>query len=200
MSDSDKLAIAAHLHVLLRRKTGRVTDTEWMAANADYAQEIVRFARQRATEDAQRLSGMLDVLTQVPQPNLELLRRAGLRVLNSLFAHAFLRALEAFILVFAAVAVEIFFFADGGSRGRVRAFFAALGCIGATGSHGESEGCEGDGFDHSRSPVGGTGSKVAHLEGGRGKFALIVRKWWAEKQNAQSFRLGVLLNSLVGRE
>ena len=51
MSDSDKLAIAAHLHVLLRRKTGRVTDTEWMAANADYAQEIVRFARQRATED-----------------------------------------------------------------------------------------------------------------------------------------------------
>ena len=113
---------------------------------------------------------------------VDLLRRAGLRVLKSLFAHAFLRALKAFILVFAAVAVEIFFFADGGSRGRVRAFFAALGCIGATGSHGESEGCEGDGFDHSRSPVGGTGSKVAHLEGGRGKFALIVRKWWAENQ------------------
>ena len=38
--------------------------------------------RQRATEDAQRLSGMLDVLTQVPQPNLELLRRAAL--LNSM--------------------------------------------------------------------------------------------------------------------
>ncbi|UCU99535.1 hypothetical protein [Acidovorax radicis] len=52
MSDSDKLAIAAHLHVLLRRKTGRVTDTEWMAVNADYALEIVRFARQRAREDA----------------------------------------------------------------------------------------------------------------------------------------------------
>jgi hypothetical protein len=51
MSEPDKLAIAAHLHVLLRRKTGRVTDTEWMAANADYAQEIVRFARQRAQDD-----------------------------------------------------------------------------------------------------------------------------------------------------
>ena len=49
MSDSDKLAIAAHLHVLLRRKTGRVTDTEWMAANADYAQDIMRLARQCAT-------------------------------------------------------------------------------------------------------------------------------------------------------
>ncbi len=51
MPDTDRLAIAAHLHVLLRRKTGRVTDTEWMAANADYALEIVRFARQRAQED-----------------------------------------------------------------------------------------------------------------------------------------------------
>ena len=30
MLNSEKLAVAAHLHVLLRRKTGRVTDTEWM--------------------------------------------------------------------------------------------------------------------------------------------------------------------------
>lgn len=51
MLPSEKLAIAAHLHVLLRRKTGRVTDTEWMAANAEYATEIVRFARLRAKED-----------------------------------------------------------------------------------------------------------------------------------------------------
>lgn len=51
MPDSDKLAIAAHLHVLLRRKTGRVTDTEWMAVNPEYAFEIVRFARQRAQDD-----------------------------------------------------------------------------------------------------------------------------------------------------
>ncbi|MDB5939434.1 MAG: hypothetical protein JWP77_1798, partial [Polaromonas sp.] len=29
MSSNEKLAIAAHLHVLMRRKTGRVTDTEW---------------------------------------------------------------------------------------------------------------------------------------------------------------------------
>jgi len=51
MPEADKLAIAAHLHVLLRRKTGRVTDTEWMAVNAEYALEIVRFARQHAQED-----------------------------------------------------------------------------------------------------------------------------------------------------
>lgn len=51
MSSTEKIAIAAHLHVLLRRKTGRVTDTEWMASNAVYAAEIVRFAREKAAED-----------------------------------------------------------------------------------------------------------------------------------------------------
>ncbi|WP_321166253.1 MULTISPECIES: hypothetical protein [unclassified Hydrogenophaga] len=49
MSTTDVFAIAAHLHVLLRRKTGRVTDTEWLASNADYAREIVRFTREKAT-------------------------------------------------------------------------------------------------------------------------------------------------------
>lgn len=46
MRNSEKVAIAAHLHVLLRRKTGRVTDTEWMATDTRYATEIVRFARE----------------------------------------------------------------------------------------------------------------------------------------------------------
>jgi hypothetical protein len=50
---SQKLAVAAHLHVLLRRKTGRVTDTEWMAANLEYAMEIIRFARAKALEEGQ---------------------------------------------------------------------------------------------------------------------------------------------------
>ncbi|WP_367181216.1 hypothetical protein [uncultured Ramlibacter sp.] len=48
---SEKLAIAAHLHVLLRRKTGRVTDTEWLAGNREYALEIIRFSRAKAAED-----------------------------------------------------------------------------------------------------------------------------------------------------
>ncbi len=51
MSTTEKIAIAAHLHVLLRRKTGRVTDTEWMATNMEYAAEIVRFSRDKAAED-----------------------------------------------------------------------------------------------------------------------------------------------------
>lgn len=51
MRNSEKIAIAAHLHVLLRRKTGRVTDTEWMATDAAYAREIVRFARENASKE-----------------------------------------------------------------------------------------------------------------------------------------------------
>ncbi len=47
----DLYAIAAHLHVLLRRKTGRVTDTEWLATNVEYARAIVRFAREKAAAD-----------------------------------------------------------------------------------------------------------------------------------------------------
>lgn len=47
----DLYAIAAHLHVLLRRKTGRVTDTEWLATNGEYARAIVRFAREKAAAD-----------------------------------------------------------------------------------------------------------------------------------------------------
>ena len=50
MTTSEKVAIAAHLHVALRRRTGRVTDTEWMASNHEYATEIIRFARAKALE------------------------------------------------------------------------------------------------------------------------------------------------------
>lgn len=65
MLASEKIAIAAHLHVLLRRKSGRVTDTEWMATNREYAAEIIRFAREKALEDGHAdLAEWADKLTQ----------------------------------------------------------------------------------------------------------------------------------------
>jgi hypothetical protein len=78
MSAHENLAIAAHLHVLLRRKTGRVTDTEWMATNAAYAAEIVRFARAKALETnepelatwADKLHGMMQLPTAAPRASL----------------------------------------------------------------------------------------------------------------------------------
>ena len=44
MLESEKLAIAAHLHVVMRRKIGRVTDVEWMLRSPEYAREIIRIA------------------------------------------------------------------------------------------------------------------------------------------------------------
>jgi hypothetical protein len=69
---SQKVAIAAHLHVLLRRKTGRVTDTEWMASNLEYAAEVVRFARMKAVEDGHpelaEWAAKLEEAVLAPQP------------------------------------------------------------------------------------------------------------------------------------
>lgn len=48
--ESERVAAAARLHVALRRKTGRVTDTEWMAVDVPYATEMVRFARAHAAQ------------------------------------------------------------------------------------------------------------------------------------------------------
>jgi hypothetical protein len=80
---SQKLALAAHLHVLLRRKTGRVTDTEWMAGNLEYAKEIIRFARAKAEEDGHpelaEWAGKFEraVLEQAPPPRVPLAQAAA---------------------------------------------------------------------------------------------------------------------------
>lgn len=76
MLESERIAIAAHLHVQLRRVTGRVTDTEWMARNLEYADEVVRFTRETAREKglaeladlAQRLDAAMQVLRPAPKP------------------------------------------------------------------------------------------------------------------------------------
>lgn len=55
MSDNEKFAIAAHLSVILRRKIGRAIDTLWMIQNVEYAQEVLRIARDNADADIVRL-------------------------------------------------------------------------------------------------------------------------------------------------
>ena len=78
MPSSEKIAIAAHLHVLLRRKTGRVTDTEWMAGNPEYAREVARFAREKAAADGHAdLAAWADKLEEImatpdPRPRVPL--------------------------------------------------------------------------------------------------------------------------------
>jgi hypothetical protein len=79
MSNASELfAIAAHLHVLLRRKTGRVTDTEWMTSNAEYAREIVRYTREKARSDghvellplADKLEAAINAMGAAPRRTL----------------------------------------------------------------------------------------------------------------------------------
>jgi hypothetical protein len=55
VSDNEKFAIAAHLSVILRRKIGRAIDTLWMIQNSEYAQEVLRIARDNADADIVRL-------------------------------------------------------------------------------------------------------------------------------------------------
>ena len=66
MSSNELFATAAHLHVLLRRKTGRVTDTEWLASNPEYARAMVAFAsevaRRERLDDLQHLADKVAAL------------------------------------------------------------------------------------------------------------------------------------------
>jgi hypothetical protein len=52
MPESNRVAVAAHLHLMMRRRLGRVTDVEWMANNREYALAMVRLCRE-ATPDAE---------------------------------------------------------------------------------------------------------------------------------------------------
>lgn len=77
MEDSERLAIAAHLHVVLRRKTGRVTDTEWMAGNQLYAQAMADFALAHAHEKADEELARLAERLQGSWSSPSTLRRGG---------------------------------------------------------------------------------------------------------------------------
>lgn len=64
--DAHILSVAAHLHVLLRRKTGRVTDTEWMATDHRYATAMAKFAKEHGqTNDDPDLLKWADKLEQI---------------------------------------------------------------------------------------------------------------------------------------
>jgi hypothetical protein len=59
---SERLAIAAHLHVAMRRKLGRVTDTEWLAQNLEYAHAMIVLCEQQPDADLQHWARRLEAL------------------------------------------------------------------------------------------------------------------------------------------
>jgi hypothetical protein len=70
MLESEKFAIAARLHVVLRRKVGRITDVEWMVRNRDYAVEIIRVSREQHDEEIRELADKCEVVF-APRPASE---------------------------------------------------------------------------------------------------------------------------------
>jgi hypothetical protein len=80
-SGSELLAAAAHLHVQMRRLTGRVTDTEWMVASPEYARAMIQLAREKAQADGHtallQTADRLDALIRPPTPSRPLTRETA---------------------------------------------------------------------------------------------------------------------------
>ncbi|AWI53989.1 hypothetical protein DEH84_11540 [Aquabacterium olei] len=68
--DSTRIALAARIHVALRRKTGRVTDTEWLAQDPTYATEIIRMCRAEGDAELVGLADKLDAAMQTLRPRV----------------------------------------------------------------------------------------------------------------------------------
>ena len=74
MSEMETFAIAARLHVVMRRALGRVTDVEWMTRNRDYASEVIRLARGHADAELRDLADKFEAIL-APQKRAEPPRR-----------------------------------------------------------------------------------------------------------------------------
>ncbi len=69
MLEMECFAIAARLHVVMRRAVGRVTDVDWMVRNRDYAREVIRVARLHADADLLALADKFEsALAQMDTP------------------------------------------------------------------------------------------------------------------------------------
>lgn len=91
ITESDLMALAAHLHVQLRRRTGRVTDVEWLVSNSEYAQVVISLAKASAvTEGAPELGAWATrfemALIRVHRPRQPLL--SALAIASANRAHA----------------------------------------------------------------------------------------------------------------
>jgi hypothetical protein len=53
-------SLAGRLHVLLRREINRITDVEWFCANAAYAGEVIRLARNAHSDEMNKLADRIE--------------------------------------------------------------------------------------------------------------------------------------------
>ena len=78
MLEMETFAIAARLHVVMRRAIGRVTDVDWMMRNRDYAREVIRLARVHTDAELLALADKFEAsLVQTRAPEAPLHRAAA---------------------------------------------------------------------------------------------------------------------------
>ena len=77
MPEMETFAIAARLHVVMRRALGRVTDVEWMTRSREYAGEVIRLARLHTDAELRDLADKLEASLASQQPPDGLPRRVA---------------------------------------------------------------------------------------------------------------------------
>ena len=53
-------SLAGRMHVLLRREINRIVDVEWFCANAAYAREVIKLARNVQSEELDKLADRIE--------------------------------------------------------------------------------------------------------------------------------------------
>ncbi len=69
MSQSEVMAVASRLHVMLRRKANRITDIVWMISNMEYAREVLRLARAERDDEMNALAARFEQLVPAAAPD-----------------------------------------------------------------------------------------------------------------------------------
>ncbi len=62
MLETEAFSVAARLYVLMRQKVGRITDVQWMLKNREYAEEVVRLAREQVGSDLPELADKFEAI------------------------------------------------------------------------------------------------------------------------------------------
>jgi len=77
MLETEAFSVAARLYVVMRQKVGRITDVQWMLMNPDYAQEVIRLAREQAGSELPELASRFEAILASRKGAAPAVRRAS---------------------------------------------------------------------------------------------------------------------------
>ncbi len=62
MLETEAFSVAARLYVLIRQKAGRITDVQWMLKSPEYAEEVIRLAREQVGSELPALADKFEAI------------------------------------------------------------------------------------------------------------------------------------------